>query len=74
MVHLLLQKSGMSSEHLKQCAKFSFGSIKLKKLELQHEVQEFNIIKEKRHLMLLESRQEQVLFEKLGEIRKQEIY
>lgn len=53
-------------------AKFDFGSIKLKKLALLHEMEALDTLKEMRCLTTLETKQEQVLFEKLSEIRKQE--
>lgn len=59
-------------EILRKWAKFSFGSIKFKKLELLQEMEALDILKETRCLITLEVRQENTLFAKLGEIRKQE--
>lgn len=42
-------------DHLRQWAKFSFGSIKLKKLNILHELEDLDLIKEHRRLSSLEN-------------------
>lgn len=57
---------------LRQWAKFEFGSIKLKKLYLFHQIEELNLTKEDRCLSLVEKQKELALIKRLGDIRKQE--
>lgn len=57
---------------LRQWAKFSFGSIKLKELALLQDVEALDCITESRCLTLVEARKEQDLFDKLKDIRIQE--
>lgn len=52
-------------------AKFLFGSIKLKKLALFHELENIDIVKETWLLLPLEYKQEEDLLMNLSEIRKQ---
>ncbi|XP_039123300.1 uncharacterized protein LOC120259908 [Dioscorea cayenensis subsp. rotundata] len=58
--------------HLRQWAKFSFGSIKLKKLALMQEMEVLDIAKESRSLTLGEIQKEIDLSFNLEEIRRQE--
>lgn len=51
---------------LRHWAKYSFGSIKLRKLNLLQEMEALDIVKETRILTLEKSRQELLLLEKLG--------
>lgn len=57
---------------LRQWAKFSFGSIKLKTLALPQDVEALDIVKESRRLTLVESQKMQELFDKLKDIHKEE--
>lgn len=56
--------------HLRQWAKFNFGSIKLKKLALLQDDKALDIAKESRCPTFVEARGEQDLLEKLKEIHK----
>ncbi|XP_039143982.1 uncharacterized protein LOC120281134 [Dioscorea cayenensis subsp. rotundata] len=58
--------------HLRQWSKFSFGSIKLKKLALMQEMEVLDIAKESRSLTLGEIQRELDLSFNLEEIRRQE--
>ncbi|XP_039117657.1 uncharacterized protein LOC120253385 [Dioscorea cayenensis subsp. rotundata] len=60
------------SERLRRWAKVCFGSIKLKKLNLLHEVEKLDVLKEARNLSLGELAQELHLLNSLEDIRKQE--
>lgn len=56
--------------HLRRWAKMSFGSIKLKKLDLLHEIDKFDVLKESKRLDPREVQQEQDLRDKIGELLK----
>ncbi|XP_039126606.1 uncharacterized protein LOC120262766 [Dioscorea cayenensis subsp. rotundata] len=58
--------------HLRHWAKFRFGSIKLKKLALLHEIEVLDIAKDSRMLTDIETREEEVLIGKLLDVQKQE--
>ncbi|KAH7690552.1 RNA-directed DNA polymerase protein [Dioscorea alata] len=58
--------------HLRQWAKECFGSIKLRKVALLHDIDNWDILKETRTLTPDEARQEFVAIEELGKIRLQE--
>lgn len=61
--------------HLRRWAKLSFGSIKLKKLDLLHELDKVDVLKESRRLEPREVQHEQDLRDKIGELLKfEEIY
>lgn len=66
----MAKKLAALRDHFRRWAKFSFGSIKLKKLELLQEVEKLDIAKESRCLSWQELQIEQVLLEKLWKIRK----
>lgn len=57
-------------DQLRHWAKYSFGSIKLKKLPLLQDLEELDIAKEKCRLTPSEASHEQELQERLGEILK----
>lgn len=59
-------------KQLRAWAKSSFGSIKLKKLALMQEIEEFDILKESRRLSVMELQQEEVTLENFRVILKQE--
>lgn len=59
-------------EQLRDWAKCSFRTIKLKKLALLHDLEELDIAKQTRRLNYAKVRQELELQERLGEILKQE--
>lgn len=67
---ILPKKLAVVREHLRHWAKFSFGSIKFRTLNLLQEVERFNILKETRRLSLQESQHEQMFLKQLGVIRK----
>lgn len=69
---ILSKKLAGVRAHLRRWAKFSFGSIKLKKLALLQEVENLDIVKESRILSAGEAREEQELLTKLKDIQKQE--
>lgn len=70
--YVLAKKVTSLREYLRRWAKLNFGSIKLKKLALLHEIEVLDIVKETRALSMSELRQEQSLLENLVMIRKQE--
>lgn len=53
-------------DNLRRWAKFSFGSIKLQKLDLLQEIEKVDVLKESRRLDPQEAWQEQVIREKIG--------
>ncbi|XP_039135825.1 uncharacterized protein LOC120273262 [Dioscorea cayenensis subsp. rotundata] len=59
-------------ERLRRWAKVCFGSIKLKKLNLLHEVEKLDVLKEAKKLLPGELAQELHLLKSLDDIRKQE--
>lgn len=63
-VFIFSKKTSRLRDHLRHWARFSFGSIKLRKLALLQKLEEMDIAKELSH--------EQSLLDYLGEIRKQE--
>lgn len=71
-VFVLAKKVAGLRGQLRHWAKFSFISIKLKKLALLQEIEVLDIAKETRRLSAVESRQELILIERLEETRKQE--
>lgn len=69
---ILVKRMARLHEHLRYWAKFSFGSIKLRKLSLLHDLEVLDIIKERRPLFAEEVEKEQDLLDELGTTRKQE--
>ncbi|XP_039137390.1 uncharacterized protein LOC120274917 [Dioscorea cayenensis subsp. rotundata] len=69
---IMAKKVSSLREQLRHWAKFSFGSIKLKKLELLQEIDKLDVMKESRCLTPQEVHQEHTLREKLGDTLKQE--
>lgn len=58
--------------NLRKWAKFSFGSLILKKLSFLHDLEELNTFKESRKLTSSETKRELEIHEQLGTILKQE--
>lgn len=69
---VMAKKVAALREQLRRWTKFSFGYIKLKKIDLLQEIEKIDVLKESRSLYPTEVEQELVLREKLGEIHKQE--
>ncbi|XP_039146845.1 uncharacterized protein LOC120284106 [Dioscorea cayenensis subsp. rotundata] len=69
---VLAKKLAWLRDELRSWAKENFGSIKLKKLSLLHDLELLDIIKEARCLNVAESQRECVLTENLAIIRRQE--
>lgn len=74
-VFIMAKKLTGLRECLQKWGKFSFGSIKLKKLALLQDVEALDVIKESRGLLPVEFRQEKTLLAALEDIlKKEEIY
>lgn len=69
---VLAKKLAWLRDKLRRWSKESFGSIKLRKLSLLHELELLDVIKKSRELTSLEFHQERTLFENLADIRRQE--
>lgn len=69
---VLAKKITQIREHLKHWAKFDFGSIKLKKLALLHDIEQFDVIRESHSLSTEEGAKDVKLRIELGQILKQE--
>ncbi|XP_039133793.1 uncharacterized protein LOC120270793 [Dioscorea cayenensis subsp. rotundata] len=69
---ILSKKLSNLKVKLKHWAKFDFGSIKLRKLDLLRQLEELDLINEDRGLSVSEQQQELALIACLEEIRKQE--
>lgn len=69
------KKANWAKRVQQKWGKFSFGSIKLKKLALLQDVEALDVIKESRGLLPAKFRQEQTLLAALEDIlKKEEIY
>lgn len=71
-VLILSKKVYFLRKRLCHWAKYSFGSIKLRKLPILYDLEKLDIAKESRRLSLLKARHEQELQGQLKDIRKQE--
>ncbi|KAH7677295.1 RNA-directed DNA polymerase protein [Dioscorea alata] len=69
---ILSKKLSHLRGHLRHWAKFSFGSIKLKKLALLNDLEELDIASEIRSLVPTEVSRQRILWKQLEVIRKQE--
>ncbi|KAH7674505.1 RNA-directed DNA polymerase protein [Dioscorea alata] len=69
---IVSKKLAFLREKLRHWAKFSFGSIKLRKLALLHDLEELDIVKESRTLNQVERNRELLILESLGDIQGDE--
>lgn len=69
---IISKKLSLLRGNLREWKKFSFGSIKLRKLAMLHELEEVDMVKEARELSSAELKQELSISENLTVIRNQE--